>query len=90
MFEQVQNLLAFGMPQGMDWVWIFLIILIVFGGKKLPELARSIGRGLNQFKKGLHEVEDEKDEILDEVKKVNSDTSKPLDNTRTNEPKKTN
>lgn len=38
---------------------IFLVILLLFGGKKIPELMKGLGKGINSFKKGLHDVEDE-------------------------------
>ena len=38
---------------------ILLIVLIVFGPKKLPELARSVGRGLNEFRRAADEVKEE-------------------------------
>jgi sec-independent protein translocase protein TatA len=34
---------------------ILLIALVLFGGQKLPELARSLGKSMNEFKKGIHE-----------------------------------
>ena len=81
MTECVQNITAISMPQGLDWVWILLIILIIFGGRKLPDLARNLGKGLSQFKKGLSDVENTKDEIVNEIKKdpdapTSSDDSK--------------
>ena len=36
-----------------ELIFIFLIVLLLFGGKKLPGLAKSIGSGINEFKKGL-------------------------------------
>jgi len=69
----MQYIMGIGMPQGLDWLWILLIALLVFGGKKLPEIARSLGRSLNEFKKGVKEIEDTKDEVADEVKKVKDD-----------------
>ncbi len=36
-----------------ELVLIFLILLLVFGGKKLPQLARGIGQGINEFRKGI-------------------------------------
>ncbi len=42
-----------------DWVIILLIVLILFGGKRLPDLAKSLGRSISLFKKGLKEGEDE-------------------------------
>jgi sec-independent protein translocase protein TatA len=73
MTEFMQYIMGIGMPQGLDWLWILLIALLVFGGKKLPEIARSLGRSLNEFKKGVKEIEDTKDEVADEVKKVKDD-----------------
>ena len=69
MTEYVQNITAISMPQGLDWVWILLIILVIFGGRKLPDLARNLGKGMSQFKKGLSDIEDTKDEIVNEIKK---------------------
>jgi sec-independent protein translocase protein TatA len=40
-------------------ILIILVILILFGAKKIPELARGIGKGMSEFKKGLKDVEDE-------------------------------
>jgi TatA/E family protein of Tat protein translocase len=34
---------------------VLVIALIVFGGKKLPEIARALGQSLNEFKKGVHD-----------------------------------
>ena len=46
---------------------IFLFIIIVFGGKKLPELARGLGLGLKEFKKARQEITDEVKNVSDEV-----------------------
>jgi sec-independent protein translocase protein TatA len=83
------NITAIAMPQGMDWVWILLIVLVIFGGRKLPDLARNIGKGLSQFKKGLSEAEETKDEIVNEVSKVKDDILKPAEDTRPDNSKKT-
>lgn len=47
--------------QGDVLLIIFLIVLVIFGGKKLPELARSLGKAKNEFKKGQEEEADEKE-----------------------------
>ncbi len=73
MTEFAQNIMAISMPQGLDWVWILLIVLVIFGGRKLPDLARNLGKGLSQFKKGLSEVEDTKDDIVNDIKKASTD-----------------
>jgi sec-independent protein translocase protein TatA len=73
MVESTQYIMALWTPQGLDWLWIFLIILVIFGGKKLPELARSLGKGLSQFKKGIREVEDEVEEAKKEISSGDGD-----------------
>ena len=52
-------------------ILILLVILILFGAKKIPELARGIGKGMSEFKKGLKDVEDEI-KNTDESKKTES------------------
>lgn len=43
----------------MELIVILLVVLVLFGGKKLPEFARSLGLGIREFKKACHGVEDE-------------------------------
>lgn len=38
---------------------IALVILLLFGGKKIPELMRGLGKGVSQFKKGMKDIEEE-------------------------------
>lgn len=38
---------------------ILVVVLLLFGAKKIPELARGLGRGVNSFRQGLNEVSDE-------------------------------
>ena len=45
----------FGMGMG-EWLIIFLIILLLFGAKRLPEIARSLGKATNEFKKAKDEL----------------------------------
>lgn len=47
---------------GQEWLIIFLIIVLLFGASKLPELARSMGKAKKEFKKGMDEEEEEKKE----------------------------
>ncbi len=44
-----------GLPGGGEWIIIALVILILFGGDKLPELMRGIGKGYGQIQKGLED-----------------------------------
>jgi sec-independent protein translocase protein TatA len=37
------------MPSGGEWITILLVVIVLFGGKKIPELARGIGKGIREF-----------------------------------------
>lgn len=41
-----------------ELVLIFLVVLVLFGAKKLPDLAKGLGQGIREFKKALREVEE--------------------------------
>ena len=59
---------SIGMP---ELIIIFLVILMLFGSKRLPELARGLGKGMREFKKATRELRDELDvsEIEQDIKK---------------------
>lgn len=40
----------FGLPGGMEWLVILLAVLLIFGGRKIPELMRGLGAGIREFK----------------------------------------
>lgn len=48
-----------GMIGGWEMITILAVVLILFGSKKLPELARGLGQGIREFKKATREVSDE-------------------------------
>ncbi|MBN1892939.1 twin-arginine translocase TatA/TatE family subunit [bacterium] len=58
----------FSLPGHGEWIIIILIVLILFGGKKIPELARGLGKGIKEFKEGM-KPEQEKPKELDDKKK---------------------
>jgi len=62
-------IVAFGIPSGPDLIILLVIVLVLFGAKRLPELARGLGQSVNEFKKA-------KDEFDKEVAKPSSN---PLD-----------
>tara|TARA_B100000085_G_scaffold264812_1_gene272063 strand:+ start:57 stop:233 length:177 start_codon:yes stop_codon:yes gene_type:complete len=41
-------------------VLIVVVVLLMFGGKKIPELMRGLGKGISEFKKGKEEIDDQK------------------------------
>ena len=49
-------------------VLIILAIILIFGGKKIPELARGLGKGLNEFKKAKKEMADEINTVTGDMK----------------------
>lgn len=52
--------LLISMPSGGEWLWVILVVVLLFGGKKIPELARGIGKGIREFN-------DAKDGIKNEI-----------------------
>ena len=58
-YTMIKYILAFGMPGGWELVIIVFIVLLFFGAKRIPSLARSIGRGIREFKAGAKEVQHE-------------------------------
>ena len=55
---------------------VILGIIILFGGKKLPELARGLGLGLREFKKAKQEIKDEVKNVTDEVEDAEKQVDK--------------
>ena len=60
------KLLMIGAP---EIIFIVLIVLLLFGGKKIPELMRGLGKGVRSFKEGMNDVEGEIKKPLDEQPK---------------------
>ena len=62
------NLLLLGfMPSGSEWVIIALLILLLFGGKKIPELMKGLGKGVKSFKDGVNEAKEEINKAKDDI-----------------------
>jgi sec-independent protein translocase protein TatA len=59
--------LAFGMPGGMELLLVLAIFLLLFGGAKLPQLMRNLGRSANEFKRGMAETNDEEESKHEKV-----------------------
>ena len=56
MFESI----TLQMPGGMEWIWIVIIVgVLIFGAKKIPELAKTLGKAKGDYEKGR--IESEKD-----------------------------
>ena len=62
------NLLLLGfLPSGSEWVIIALLILLLFGGKKSPELMKGLGKGVKSFKDGVNEAKEEINKAKDDI-----------------------
>jgi len=61
----------FGMPGGAEWIVLLLLGLLVFG-RRLPEVGRSLGSSIVEFKKGIKGIEDDVDTAVDEKKNSRS------------------
>ena len=64
------HLLAFGIPQGPELIFIILLLLLLFGAKKLPQLARGVGKSAGEFKKAKAEFENEIKSASDEAERA--------------------
>ncbi|MEQ8580320.1 MAG: twin-arginine translocase TatA/TatE family subunit [Marinoscillum sp.] len=58
----MNTVLAFGMPGGWELIVIILFVIIFFGAKKIPEIARGMGKGIREFKDATKEIKNEIDE----------------------------
>jgi sec-independent protein translocase protein TatA len=74
MVDSMQHALAFMMPGHWEWLIILFVALLIFG-KRLPELARSVGKSLTEFKKGVNEAKECTDDVVDDVKKIKGDVA---------------
>lgn len=64
-------LLSF-LPSGHEWIIIALLVLLLFGGKKIPELMRGLGKGVKSFKDGVNDAKEE-------INKAKEELDKPAD-----------
>ncbi len=53
------NFLFLSLPGGMEWVIILFVVLLLFGGKKIPELMRGLGKGIKEFNNAKSSIESE-------------------------------
>ena len=69
------NFLMISMPGGTEWILIVLAVLILFGGRKIPEFMRGLGKGIREFNDAKTNVRKEIEEGMNE-KENNRDVVK--------------
>lgn len=53
----------FGMPSGAEWLIVLLLVLIVFGAGKLPQVGRQLGSAISEFKDTVRPKDDEEEDL---------------------------
>lgn len=71
----LSNVLFISMPGGTEWVLIVLAVLILFGGRKIPEFMRGIGKGIREFNDAKSNVKKEIEEGINDKDKKQQTTS---------------
>ncbi len=69
----VDMLLSFGMPGPTEWIVIGVVAVLIFGNR-LPDVGRSVGKSIVEFKKGLKGIKEDIDKASDEEQKQSSES----------------
>ena len=65
----MDHLVLLSLPSGSEFLIILLIVLLLFGGKKIPELMHGLGKGVKSFKEGINEAKEEINKAAEEEEK---------------------
>jgi sec-independent protein translocase protein TatA len=72
------NTFLLSMPGGSEWILILLVVLLFFGGRKIPDLMRGIGRGVREFNDAKTNVKNEIEAGMTEKDKKELDAEREL------------
>jgi len=76
----LSSIFLLAMPGGSEWFLIIIAVLVMFGGRKIPEFMRGLGRGIREFNDAKNNVKDELEKGMNESKEtkpVSTTTSTP-------------
>ena len=74
----LKPVLLLSMPGGSEWILILLVILLFFGGKKIPDLMKGIGRGVREFNDAKDHVKSELEAGMNEKEALKTNSSAPI------------
>lgn len=77
-------LLGFWTPGPLEMIFILAVLVLLFG-RKLPEIARNIGKSLTEFKKGVKDTQDEFTKTIESADKESESSSEPEKNDTVNQ-----
>ena len=82
----VSSFLLISMPGGGEWIIILVVALLLFGGKKIPELMRGLGKGIREFNDAKSSVTRELEEGMKEKDSVHTTTPSSSSTTTSTRP----
>ena len=74
----LSNVLFIAWPGGSEWLLIVLAVLILFGGRKIPEFMRGIGKGIREFNDAKSNVKKEIEDGIQDKDKKQTSSSTPV------------
>lgn len=83
----MNNFLFLSGFKGSEFIILALLILLLFGGKKIPELMRGLGKGIRNFKDGMKDVSEEINKDADEQPTKKGSSSTKNDERASDEPR---
>lgn len=66
-------------PIGPEILVVLLLVVLLFGANKIPDLARAVGESMGAFKQGRQEIEEEVEEMKGDVKEVTEDVEEEVE-----------
>ena len=69
---------------GPHMIWLLLIVVVLFGGKKIPELAKGLGKGIREFNEAKDGIKSEIESGIKDKEKAQANTTTPTNTTTNN------